>query len=53
MVGTGLVILGAILMLVVIGALRSQEPPPVAVEVREDAARSGEVLGRHRVRDGR
>ena len=52
MVETGLVILGAILMLVV-GALRSQELPPAAVEVRDDAARSEEVLGRRRVRDGR
>ncbi|NIV35431.1 MAG: hypothetical protein GWN58_40040 [Anaerolineae bacterium] len=52
MVGTGLVILGALLMLVV-GALRSQEPPPVAVEVRDDAARKEEMLGRHRVRAGR
>ena len=52
MVGTGLVILGAILMLVVLGALRSQEPPPVAVEVRDDAARWEGSLHHRRVRDG-
>jgi hypothetical protein len=38
MIGIGVVILGAVLMLVVAGAIRSQESPPVAVEVRDDAA---------------
>ena len=53
MVGTGLVILGAILILVLAGAGRSQEAPPVAVQVRDDAARREEMLGRRQVRDGR
>ena len=53
MVGTGLVILGAILMLAVVGVLRSQEPPPVAVEVRDDDARRQEALRRSRARDRR
>ena len=53
MVGTGLVILGAILILVLAGAGRSQEAPPVAVEVRDDAGSSEEMLGRRQVRDGR
>ena len=53
MVEVGLVILGAVLMLVVDGVLRSQESPPVAVEVRDDATGRKEALGRRRVRDGR
>ena len=51
MVGMGFVILGAILVLVLARAIGSQEPPPVVVEVRDDAALRVEALLHRRVRD--
>ena len=49
MVGMGFVILGAIVMLVLARDVKSQEPPPVVVEVRDDAARKVEALRHRRV----
>ena len=51
MIGMGFGILGAILLLVLVRALRSQEPSPVVIEVRDDAVRRIEALRHRRVRD--
>ena len=53
MIGTGLVILGAMPILVVAGVVASQAAPQVPVEVREDAARREDALRRRRARDQR
>ena len=53
MIGIGFVILGAILVLVLARGVRSQEPLPGAVEVRDDVAQREEALRHRRVRLGK
>ena len=53
MIGIGSVILGAIAVLVLARDARSQEPPPVVVEVRNDAAHREEALRHRRVIRGK